>query len=154
MTHVHLAHALVIRDSAVLMVASRYANHVEPIWNLPGGRQQFGELLSETAQRELFEETGLHGVTGELAYVNESYDGSRHFIAAIFHTTVQADALRMPSHDDHVTDAAWITVDEVARRNIPPVVSEPLSSYLSGTLQRRYAARHDAGITVRWPGEG
>ena len=59
MTHVHLAHALVIRDGAVLMVASRYANHVEPIWNLPGGRQQFGELLSETAQRELFEETGI-----------------------------------------------------------------------------------------------
>jgi 8-oxo-dGTP diphosphatase len=153
MTHIHLAHALVIRDGAVLMVASRYANHNQPLWNLPGGRQRFGELLSETAQRELFEETGLTGVAGELAYLNESYDGDRHFVAAIFHTTVQVDALRLPLHDDHVTEAAWVAIDEVPTRNIPPVVSEPLSRYLSGKLPLRYAARHDAGITVRWPGE-
>jgi 8-oxo-dGTP diphosphatase len=152
-THVHLAHALVIRGRAVLMVASRYANHDQPLWNLPGGRQRFGELLSETAQRELFEETGLTGVAGELAYVNESYDGDRHFVAAIFHTTVQAGALRLPSDGDHVTEAAWVDIDQVAMRNIPPVVGEPLSRYLSGKLPLRYAARHDAGITVRWPGE-
>jgi ADP-ribose pyrophosphatase YjhB (NUDIX family) len=152
-THVHLAHALVIRDGVVLMVASRYANHKQPLWNLPGGRQRFGELLSETAQRELSEETGLTGVARELAYVNESYEGDRHFVAAIFHTTVQAGALRLPSHGDHVTEAAWVAIDEVATRNIPAVVSEPLSRYLSGKLPLRYAARHDAGITVRWPGE-
>ncbi|HEY3674743.1 MAG TPA: NUDIX domain-containing protein [Candidatus Tumulicola sp.] len=153
MTHVHLAHALVIRNGAVLMVASRYANHDEPLWNLPGGRQRFGELLSETAQRELLEETGLHGVAAELAYVNESYDGDRHFVAAIFHTTVRPGALQLPSSGDHVTGAAWIAFVDVPARNIPPVVCEPLSRYLRGELPLRYAARHDAGVSVRWGDE-
>ena len=41
------------------MVASRYPNHREPLWNLPGGASVPGELLSETVVREVFEETGL-----------------------------------------------------------------------------------------------
>jgi ADP-ribose pyrophosphatase YjhB (NUDIX family) len=152
-THVHLAHALLIRDGAVLMVASHYANRRLPLWNLPGGRQRFGELLAETAQRELFEETGLHGAVGELAYVNESYDSDRHFVAAIFHCTVASNELRLPSNGDHVTAAEWIGFDDLASRNIPAVVREPLEDYLDGKLPSRYAGRLDAGISVRWPDE-
>jgi phosphatase NudJ len=151
MTHVHLAHALVVRDGAVLLVASRYANHDEALWNLPGGRQRFGELLIETAQRELFEETGLRGTPGALAFVNESYDGERHFVAAIFHFVVDSDALQLPSRGDHVTDAEWVSPDRLASRTMPDVVRDPLTSYLRGMLPSRYAARHDAGVSIRWP---
>jgi 8-oxo-dGTP diphosphatase len=153
MTHVHLAHALVIRDGTVLLVASKYANHDHALWNLPGGRQQFGELLYETAQRELFEETGLRGLIGELAYVNESYDGQRHFVAAVFHVNVEAHELQLPSGGDHVVEAAWVAFDDLHSHEIPDVVLEPLTAYLRGGLPARYAARHDAGVSIRWPDE-
>jgi hypothetical protein len=36
---VHLATALLEHEGRVLLVASRYPNQPEPLWNLPGGRQ-------------------------------------------------------------------------------------------------------------------
>ena len=81
---IHLATGIAIRDGSLLMVASRYPNHREPLWNLPGGRQLPGELLSETVVRELFEETGLRAEAGEVAYVSESYDGTEHFLNVTF----------------------------------------------------------------------
>ena len=90
MRHVHLASGLAVRDGprgerSVLLVASRYPNHPQPLWNLPGGRQQPGELLSETVEREVFEETQLRVHAGALAYLSESYDGPGvHFVNATF----------------------------------------------------------------------
>ena len=85
---VHLATGLAVVDGRVLLVASRYANHAQPLWNLPGGRQQAGELLTETVEREVREETGLHVRVGSLAYVGESYDGETHYLSACFHVEV------------------------------------------------------------------
>ena len=81
---IHLATGIAVRDARLLMVASRYPNQPEPLWNLPGGRQQPGELLVETVVREFYEETRLRVRAGELAYVSESYDGDRHFLNATF----------------------------------------------------------------------
>ncbi|MFY9718522.1 MAG: NUDIX domain-containing protein, partial [Candidatus Cybelea sp.] len=83
-TVVHLATGIAIRDGRLLMVASRYPSQPQPLWNLPGGRQQPGELLTESVVREFFEETGLHVRVESLAYVSESYDGQRHYMNATF----------------------------------------------------------------------
>src|SRR5690349_16998055 len=82
--HIHLATALVRRGDSILLVASRYPNHPQPLWNLPGGRQQHGELLCDTAIRELREETSLDGTLRSLCYVSESYDGGTNVINFTF----------------------------------------------------------------------
>jgi ADP-ribose pyrophosphatase YjhB (NUDIX family) len=140
----------------VLLVASRYANHEAPIWNLPGGRQVHGELLAETAVREAREETGLLVRIVQLAYVSESYDGNTHFLCAAFAAALEsgdAPEPRAPDTGDHVEAVRWTDLDDVASLVTIAVVREPLVAYLAGQLPRAYAGYHDAGVTIRWPSD-
>lgn len=151
---VHLATGIAVHKRRLLMVASRYPNQPEPLWNLPGGRQQGGELLEETVVREFAEETGLRVAVRELAYVSESYDGDRHFLNATFLVEVRStssfDRLRT-TPGDHVVAVEWVPLGEVRERIAVGVVREPLVAYLEGDLPGRYAGFHDAGITIEWP---
>jgi ADP-ribose pyrophosphatase YjhB (NUDIX family) len=149
-THVHLATGLAERGGRVLLVASRYENHDLPLWNLPGGRQRPGELLPDTAIREIREETGLRARIIELAYVSESYDGGTHYINATFRVEVDG-RLQVPASGDHVTDALWVPIGEVATRVAVGVVREPLVAYLRGIMPQRYVGYEEAGVTIRWP---
>jgi ADP-ribose pyrophosphatase YjhB (NUDIX family) len=158
--HVHLATAVCVRDGRVLLVASHYPNHPQPLWNLPGGRQQEGELLAETASRECFEETRYRARVRELAYVSESYDRSDgvHFVNAAFVVELEDEAAPFDrlaatraQEEDHVVEVEWVPIDDVASRVVVAVVRDPLVAYLRGELPQRYAAFADAGITIRWP---
>ena len=166
---IHLATGLLVRDGRLLMVASRYPNHPQPLWNLPGGRQQPGELFTETVVREVFEETGLRVGAGALAYVSESYDGEQHFLNVTFLVILrqaQDDGANASfdsacpersrraqddKGDDHVVEVAWVPLAEVAKRIVIGVVREPLLAYLRGGLTERYAGFHEAGVTIEWP---
>ena len=138
------------RDGRILLVASRYPNHPQPLWNLPGGRQMPGEMLCETALRELCEETGLQGTLHELCYVSESYDGATHFTNFTFRVEAAGEPAMPLVEGDHVVDAAWVAADEVERRIAVAVVREPLLAYLRGETSR-YAGYPEAGITIEFP---
>jgi 8-oxo-dGTP pyrophosphatase MutT (NUDIX family) len=149
MTRIHLATALVRRGGSILLVASRYPNHAQPLWNLPGGRQQPGELLTETAVRELLEETGLHGNTCELCYVSESYDGETQITNVTFAVDAQGTPAAPVHERDHVAAVEWVPAAEIAKRIAVAVVREPLLAYLGeGT---RYAGYAEAGVSIVFP---
>lgn len=144
-TRIHLCTALIERDHDVLLVANRYPNHSEPLWNLPGGRQEPGELMHETIERELLEETGLRVRVGELLYVSESYDDQTHFTNFTFRAQAEGDP-RTPAHDDHVVEVAWVPRAALRRRIAVAVVREPLLAALEHG--QRYAGFHDAGVRI------
>lgn len=152
MQHVHLAHGLALHEDRILLVASRYAGYPNGLWNLPGGRQEAPELLRETVVREFFEETALRARCGGLAYVNESYDRDRHFVAAIFEVSVEGRDVRIPATVDHVVTAGWVALDRLGELAMAEVVRRPLLAYLRGDATRYYGAAQ-AGISIEWEPE-
>jgi len=155
---IHVATGIVRnRAGSVLLVASTYANHPHPLWNLPGGRQTAGELLDATAARELFEETGIRAEAGRLAYVSESYDGETHVVNVTFEMNLLDEGNVEPAppetRDDHVAAVAWVPVAGLPERLTVDVVREPLLAYLGGDFPRRYVGFERAGITIVWPDE-
>ncbi len=145
---VHIATGIVQREDCVLLVASRYANHEQPLWTLPGGRQEPNELSRETVIRELREETGLAGDVLDLAYASESYDGDTHVANLTFALRVQG-TIRVPRGHDHVVDVQWIPMAGLETYLAVAVVREPLLAYLRGE-RRRYFGYHAAGVSIRW----
>jgi len=147
---IRLATGLAIHDGRVLLVASTYASHARPLWNLPGGRVAPGELLRDAVVREVFEETGLRAEVSELAYVSESYDGERHVLNTTFAIDVSG-ALAPPRGGDHVVAVEWVPIDRLAERMTVAVVRDPLVHYLRD--RTRYYGFADAGVTIVWPEE-
>lgn len=149
MSEIRIATGIALHDDRVLLVASRYANHVDALWTLPGGRLEPGELAPETVAREVREETGLVAQVGALAYASESYDGATHVVNLTFEMRLEGEP-QVPQEADHVVDAAWVPIPKLAERMKIAVVREPLLAYLNGSAQRYYGF-HDAGVRIEWP---
>src|SRR4051812_44414479 len=56
---VQMVMAIIRHGDRVLMVRERMGKDIEPLWGLPGGGVEPGELLHEALAREVKEETGL-----------------------------------------------------------------------------------------------
>ena len=150
MTRVHLANGILERSGQLLLVASRYANQPEPLWNLPGGRQRDGELLEDTVRREFAEETGLVVEVLGLRYLAESYDSgsATHFTSFTF--AVVSSGTPAPSGTDaHVVGCEWVPFDKLRDRLTVRVVRVPLLAHLVDP-RRRYFGFTEAGITIEF----
>lgn len=147
---VHLVTGLLERAGALLLVASRYPNRRDALWNLPGGRQRDGELLGTALAREFLEETGLTIERGPLAYVAESYDRATgvHFVNFAFHVHAEGEP-SVPPGDAHAIAAKWVARADLAAQLVIAVVREPLLGYLRGE-RSRYSGFDDAGVTIEF----
>ncbi len=147
---IHLGTALVARGDSFLIVASRYPNHPDPLWHLPGGRQAPGELLAQTVVRELYEETRLSATVNDLLYVSESYDLAKQ--THVTNCTFSASATGEPAishHDAHIVGFQWAAAEALAQHITVAVVREPLIAFLSGKPSR-YFGYANAGISIEF----
>jgi ADP-ribose pyrophosphatase YjhB (NUDIX family) len=141
------------REGRLLLVASRYPNHTEVLWNLPGGRQREGELLEETLRREFAEEVGLTVEVLGLRYVAESYDtvADTHFTSFVFSVASEDAPLANPA-DVHVVACDWVPFSGLRERLTVRVVRAPLLEHVKDP-RKRYFGYAEAGITIEFSDE-
>jgi 8-oxo-dGTP pyrophosphatase MutT (NUDIX family) len=110
-----------IRGRAVV-AAIRPGGKPEGVWALPKGNLDPGERPEQTAVREVFEETGVHGrldeKLGDVKYTYTRRDGVRVFKIVSFYLLL-AGRGRIGEIEERmrveVAEARWLPLDEAPR---------------------------------------
>lgn len=85
-------------------------------WSLPGGRVEPGETLTDACVREVLEETGVPVVLEGIYRIEHAPGPSSSRIRVFFAATPRDDTPPKSVADEESLQAAWLTLDELARR--------------------------------------
>jgi 8-oxo-dGTP diphosphatase len=109
-------------DADRLLVIRRGHGPAAGEWSVPGGRVEAGELLAEAVVRELWEETAVEGVCGELVGWAERFDGDDHYVILDFRVAVLEGTT--PVAGDDAAEARWVALTDVAELNLVEGLAE------------------------------
>jgi 8-oxo-dGTP pyrophosphatase MutT (NUDIX family) len=78
-------------------------------WLLPKGHIELGETPRQAAEREVFEETGIHGTAGPgLGQIDYWFcSGSRRIHKYVRHFLLEMSGGELSTEDHEVIDVAW-----------------------------------------------
>jgi 8-oxo-dGTP diphosphatase len=123
------AYAWVERGDAVLLCRISSPDVAAGQWTLPGGGLEFGEDPVDGVLRELREETGLVGTTGELLGVRSAIlepeltkRGDRLHVVGVLYRVDAPDADLVMELDGSTDLAAWIPFAELDALPALPLV--------------------------------
>ena len=147
------------RGDEILLVRERFQPGGEPLWGLPGGGVETGELFHEALAREVREETGL--VIGQpctTAFI-EHIDTETHPSALAVALEVDGWHGQLRPSDPDILDLEFVPTAEALRRLAESRVRhewEPPVGYLNGTVPAgtTWLYRSRRGIVdllARWP---
>ena len=130
------AKAIVINDGKLLV--NRCVSRFGEYYALPGGGQHTGEMLTETVQRELLEETGysvkplrLSGIYERIS--QEHGDQTSHKIYFIFLCSLLGGTPKTPTEqDNYQVGMEWIDLKDISRKNLFPRAIRDNISGLTG----------------------
>jgi len=150
LSKVQLCSGLLIRENRVLLVRCVYDGQPQPLWVLPGGRQESGETIEEAVVREFAEETSLQIRIVALAYVSESIDppiGYHVVNCTFFAEEVGGPGVPRP-RDPAVVDVRFVPVADAAGMLEADVLAIPVGAALRGELDRRYFSFRPEDVKV------
>ena len=142
------ARGVVVVDGCILLL--RYERDGETLYLFPGGGHEPGETLAETAQREVFEETGLTIGVGRLLAMHEHqpskgfavpedirsiYVGDAHRVDFFFECIVPGEATPNlgVERDMLHTGFAWVAPGDLENYLIIPDIGDQLRDSLAGS---------------------
>ncbi|HEY3364008.1 MAG TPA: NUDIX hydrolase [Symbiobacteriaceae bacterium] len=125
------AGGLVVDEGYILLVRNRNGH-----WGLPKGHWEAGELLAETAVREVLEETGLEVEIGDLAFVTEfRIPESHEHLVQFFFAARPIGGVLFPRPGE-IYGVKWVPTTEVDQYIRWRPWLEPLLQWLEGGTVR------------------
>lgn len=151
MKTIRLCTGLLRRGHDVLLVRCRYDDEPQPLWVLPGGRQEDGETIAQAVIREFREETSLAIEIEGLAYVSESIDRRRglHVVNCTFAVSEREPRIASPvARDKKVVEIRFVPAAEAPALLAADVLRVPVAAALSGDPHPRYFAFAASEVSV------
>ncbi len=117
------AYALVVREGEVLLTRNSVRGPSPGSWTLPGGGLDHGESPTAAVAREVWEETGLAPVVGELLGVHDEHfvgtapsgrEEDFHSVHLVFEASVVAGQAAVREVGGTTDAVAWVPVADVA----------------------------------------
>ncbi|WP_327246792.1 NUDIX domain-containing protein [Streptomyces sp. NBC_01320] len=137
-----LVAAVIVHDKAtnrvVLLQRSDQAKFAQGMWDLPVGKSEPGEQITETAVRELYEETGLTVKPGSLKVAHIIHgawgvEAPSGFLTVVFTTHEWAGEPENREPRKHA-QVRWVDADAIPE-NFVDTTSSALHRYLAGGTQ-------------------
>ena len=114
-----------------LLLVRRAHEPAKGCWSIPGGRKEPGETDAEATAREVFEETGLHVVVGDLVGTVELDAPDRSIYLVRDYRCLPLDGVDLSAvrAADDADDAGWFGPEEVRRLACSPGLVEALTGW-------------------------
>ncbi len=112
---------VVLHQGDAILLVQRGNEPGKGLWAVPGGKVRSGESLREAAFREIGEETGLEIEVGNVVWVGEHIDDTRHIVLIDFEGSVIGGEL---SAADDAADVAWVALDDLGDYPLTPTMFE------------------------------
>ncbi|MFN0027312.1 MAG: NUDIX hydrolase [Acidimicrobiales bacterium] len=122
-----LAVGAVIIDNDQVLLIRRATEPAKGRWSLPGGRVEWGETLAHALVREVFEETRVECVVGELIGWVERISSEHHFVIFDFEAHPLSDADPVAGED--ASEAAWVPLIDVPELDLVPGLLDFLADH-------------------------
>jgi ADP-ribose pyrophosphatase len=106
--------AVVFNDKGEVLLVKRRNEPAKNMWTIPGGRLKAGETLKQTAEREIFEETGIKIEANEIIYTFELIEKDDDDNIRFHYIIIDFDARYLSGEvfaSDDALEADWISAE-------------------------------------------
>ena len=115
----------IVQDGDRFLLIKRKNPPAQNMYAFPGGRMDEGEELTQTALRELEEETGLIGKNPKLYAEYIADNSEKQFKLHVF--KVDVDNTFGAKANDDALDLGWFTINEAQKLSLPNNMLDCLS---------------------------
>jgi mutator protein MutT len=110
--------AVVLNDDDTVLMVCRNKSPACGQWSIPGGRMEPGESLMSACKREVKEETGIDVEVKNILAVVERRVENFHYVIVDFLATLEQTNSSVPFAQTDVSDARWVSVNELGDLNL------------------------------------
>lgn len=129
----HVTVATIVHAQGKFLVVEETING-KALWNQPAGHLEADETLVQAAQRELWEETGIHARPQHFIRLHQWIAPDKTpFIRFLFAIELNETCATEP-HDSDIDRCLWVDADTILNTTHlrSPLVAESIRSYLTG----------------------
>lgn len=120
---------IIIKEGKLLLLKPKGSKNSD--WLLPGGSVKYGKSIAESAQEEVWEETGLRVKIQQVLMINESIspDRQRHIINIYFLGGILGGSLKV-GRADILQDCKFLGIEEIENIEMHPNIKKEIKEMI------------------------